>query len=188
MYSYIDGSSSLVVKHLLKGTQAWDNFDFFLPISNSYMPFRKKFSFSFDFRQNFEVWTFSRWLSIRRTNFGEISQKNFSRCSLVSFAEHTLSIRGNDLIAHWACAERIFAYAQPAVKCSKFLHVHLCWAYGEMILSHPEHTKKWCKHWLSIRVNDFIADWAYVEMFKSRISQPNRIRFSKIFCYRPLGP
>jgi hypothetical protein len=25
-------------------------------------------------------------------------------------------------------------------------------------------------------------------MFKSRISRPNRIRFSKISCYRPLGP
>ncbi len=39
--------------------------------------FRKKFRFfSFDFRQNFEVQTFSRWLSIRRTKFfGEISQK-----------------------------------------------------------------------------------------------------------------
>jgi hypothetical protein len=50
--------------------------NFFLPKSNPYMPlenFRKKFRFfSFDFRQNFEVRTFSRWLSnvsIRGTKF-----------------------------------------------------------------------------------------------------------------------
>jgi hypothetical protein len=59
--------------HLFKGTQAWDNFEFFWPKSNPYMPFinfRKKFRFfSFDFRQNFDVRTFPRWLSIRETNF-----------------------------------------------------------------------------------------------------------------------
>ncbi len=59
---------------LLKGTQACDNFEiFFLPKSNPYMPFvnfRKKFRFfSFDFRQNFDVRTFPRWLSIRGTKF-----------------------------------------------------------------------------------------------------------------------
>jgi hypothetical protein len=41
---------------------------------------------------------------------------------------------------------------------------------------------------LSIRETNFIASWACAEMFKSRISWPNRIRFSKISCYRPLGP
>ncbi len=40
---------------------------------------------------------------------------------------------------------------------------------------------------LSIRGTNFIACWACAEMFKSRISQPNRIRFSNcaakaIFC------
>ncbi len=30
--------------------------------------------------------------------------------------------------------------------------------------------------------------WAYAEMFKSQISRPNRIQFSKISCSRPLGP
>ncbi len=64
----------------IKGTQAWDNFDFFFwPKSNPYMPFvnfRKKIRFfSFDFRQNFDVWTFPRWLSIRGTKcFWEISK------------------------------------------------------------------------------------------------------------------
>jgi hypothetical protein len=40
---------------------------------------------------------------------------------------------------------------------------------------------------LSIRGTNFIACWACAEMFKSWISRPNRIRFSKISCYRPLG-
>ncbi len=35
-----------------------------------YVNFQKKFRFfSFDFRQNFDVRTFPRWLSIRGTNF-----------------------------------------------------------------------------------------------------------------------
>ncbi len=67
-----------------KGTQAWDSFEFFfLPKSNPYMPFvnfRKKFRFSsFDFRQNFDVRTFPRWLSIRGTKFFlRDIQQNFS--------------------------------------------------------------------------------------------------------------
>ncbi len=83
----------------VKGTQAWDNFAFFLPKSNPYMPFvnfRNFFCFFFfDFRQNFDVRTFPRWLSIRGTKFfyGEL---------ISSHAEHTwnrfhrmLSMRGN---------------------------------------------------------------------------------------------
>ncbi len=46
---------------------------FFWPKSNPYVPlvnFRKKFRLvSFDFLQNFEVRTFTRWLSIRETKF-----------------------------------------------------------------------------------------------------------------------
>ncbi len=115
-----------------------------------------------------------------------------------NYSKRMLSIRENDLSHTEHTRKRfhrtlsirrtIFAYAQPAEKCQQFLHVQICWAYGEMILSHPEHTRKWFKHWLSIRGNDFTADWAYAEMFKSRISRPNQIRFSKISCYRPLGP
>jgi hypothetical protein len=76
---------------LMKGTQAWDNLDFFLPKSNPHMPlvnFRKKFRiFFFDFRQNFEVWTFSRWLSIRGIKFfwRDIHFFSSSKCSLWSF-------------------------------------------------------------------------------------------------------
>ncbi len=63
-----------------------------------------------------------------------------------------------------------------------------CWAYAEQILSHTEHTRNEFHRMLSIRRTDFIACWACAEMFKSQISRPNRIRFSKISCYRPLGP
>ncbi len=63
-----------------------------------------------------------------------------------------------------------------------------CSAYAERILSHTEHTRNEFHRMLSIRGTDFIACWAYGEMFKSRISRPNRVRFSKISCYRPLGP
>ena len=58
----------------IKGTQAWDKFEFFLlPILNPYMPFvnfwKKVRFFSFDFCQNFDVRTFPRWLSICGTKF-----------------------------------------------------------------------------------------------------------------------
>jgi hypothetical protein len=33
-----------------------------------------------------------------------------------NYSMRMLSIRGNDLIAQWAYAERIFSYAQPAEK------------------------------------------------------------------------
>jgi hypothetical protein len=62
------------------------------------------------------------------------------------------------------------------------------WAYAERILSHTEHTWNKFHRMLSILGTDFIACWACAEMFKSRIFRPNRIRFSKISCYRPLGP
>ncbi len=140
--------------------------------------------FSFDFRQNFDVRTFPRWLSIRKTKFFWWAiQKFFSSKS--------------SLFENIAC---------------------ICWAYAETILSHAEHTRNWFHHTLSIRGTNFRACsasckmWTVFtctihalhtrnelyrilsirgtnsEMFKSRISRPNRIRFSKISCYRPLGP
>jgi hypothetical protein len=51
---------------------------------------------------------------------------------------------------------------------------------------HAEHTRNEFYRTLSIRGTNFIACWAYSEMFKSWISRPNQIRFSKISCYRPL--
>ena len=105
-----------------------------------------------------------------------------------NYCMRMLSIRGNDFIAHWAYEERISAHAQPAVKCELFYMYNLCWAYGEVILSHPEHTRECFIRWLSIRGNDFITDWAYTEMFIKCQSWQSRIRFPKISCYRLLGP
>ncbi len=95
-----------------------------------------------------------------------------------------LSIRGTDFTACWAYEERISAHAQPAVKCEQFYMYNLCWAYAERILSHTEHTRNQFHRILSIRGTDFIACWACAEMFKSRISRTNRIRFSRISCYK----
>ncbi len=74
----------------------------------------------------------------------------------------------------------IFEWYSKIIACA-------CWAYVERILSHTVHTRNECYRWLSIRGMDFIPGWAYAEMFKCRKSRPNRIRFSKISCYRPLG-
>ncbi len=93
-----------------------------------------------------------------------------------------LSIRGRDFIAYWAYDVQIFAHAQPAVKCEQFLHVNTSWAKAEQISSHTEHTPNEFHRWLSMPGMDFIAGWAYAEIFKSRISRPNRIWFSKISC------
>jgi hypothetical protein len=115
----------------------------------------------------------------------------FENCSM-----HMLSIWGYNFIAHWAYKDTIYSHTEHSQnEFSRMLSqrknvnscLHLCWAYGEMISSHPEHPRKSFKRWSSTRGKEFIADWAYAEMFKSRISRLNQIRFSKISCYRPLG-
>ncbi len=148
---------------------------------------------SFEYK---EVRTFSRWLSIRGTKF-------FWRDIQIIFFQkvHCGPIR-------WV-PKRFF---KILIFFSRNLHFNLgfwviskiiacaCWAYAETILSHTEHTRNEFSHaqpavkvftyksMLSIRGTNFIAGWAYAEMFKSRISRPNRIRFSKTSCYMPLGP
>ncbi len=99
-----------------------------------------------------------------------------------------LSILGTDFITHWAYEERISALAQPAVKCEQLLHVQSMLSIREQILSHTEHTRNEFHRMLSIHGTDFIACWSCAEMLKSWISRPNQIQFSKISCYRPLGP
>jgi hypothetical protein len=94
--------------------------------------------------------------------------------TILSHAEHTrnrfhrkLSIRGTNFRACSACG--------------KMWTVFTC-------TIHAQHTRNEFHRTLSILGTDFIACWACAEKFKSRISRPNRIRFSKISCYRPLGP
>ncbi len=90
---------------------------------------------------------FHRTLSIRRTNFRVWSAngKMLTVFKMYSFAEHTgkwfyrtLSIWGNDFIAPWA--------------------------YEEMILSHPEHTRKCLKV-------DYLGRIEY-DFRKSRVTGP----------------
>ncbi len=68
---------------------------------------------------------FHRTLSIRRSNFRVCSASG--KMLTVFTCTAMLSIRGKDFIAPWA--------------------------YEEMILSHPEHTRKWFYRTLSIRGN-----------------------------------
>ncbi len=105
--------------------------------------------------------------------------------TILSNAEHTLnrfhrtlSIRGTNFRA---CSARGKMW-------TVFTCTIRCWAYAEQILSHTEHMRNEFHRVLSIHRTDFIACWACTEMLKSWISRPNRIRFSKISCYRPLGP
>jgi hypothetical protein len=116
-----------------------------------------------------------------------------------NYSIRMLSIRGNDFIACWAYAEPISSHTEHTrnefprmlsqrLNVNRFYMYNPCWAYAERILSHTEHTQNEFLRMLSIRGTDFIACWACAEMFKSRISGPNRWRFSKISCYRPLGP
>ncbi len=160
------------------------------------MPFvnlRKKFRFfSFDFRQNFDVRTFPRWLSIRRTKFFyELSKKLFFKIfTLVSldgfldgFWKFRLFIVKICILIwyFWVFFEN-YSMRMLSIRGNDFI---ACWAYSEPISSHTEHTRKNFR--ACSRGTDFIACWACAEMFKSRISRPNRIRFSKVSCYRPLG-
>ncbi len=116
-----------------------------------------------------------------------------------NYSMRMLSIRGNDFIACWAYSEPISLHTEhtrnefPRMlsqlqNVNSFYMYNTCVAYAERILSHTEHARNEFHRMLSMRGTDFIACWACAEMFKSRISRPNRIRFSKISCYRPLGP
>ncbi len=98
----------------------------------------------------------------------------------------------------WAYAETILSHAEHTrnrFHCTLSIrgtNFRTCSASGKMwavttCTIHAEHTLNEFYRTLSIRGTDFIACWAWAEMFKSQISRPNRIRFSKIPCYRPLG-
>ena len=115
---------------------------FFWPKSNPYMPlvnFRKKFCLvSFDFRQNFEVRTFTRWLSIRGTKFFWRGGQKFS------FKKFTLVLLDgfiNGFSKFW------------------FFIVEICILIGDFWVIFENYSMRM----LSIRGTDFIACWAYEE-------------------------
>ncbi len=123
--------------------------------------FWKKFRFfSFDFRQNFDVRTFPRWLSIRGPNFFlEIFKKVFFKSftlvlldrSLDGFSKFGFFI-GEDCILirdFWVIFEN---YSMPmlSIRGNDFIAY---WAYAEPISSHAEHTRNEFPRMLSQRWN-----------------------------------
>ncbi len=125
----------------------------FWPKSNPFMPlvnFRKKFRFLFfDFRQNFEVWTFSRWLSNTRNQiFLErypkiFFPKKFTLVLLDGFKDGfskfwffvvEICILIGDF---WVLLEN-YSMRMLSIRRNDFI-AH--WAYEETILSHTEHTR-----------------------------------------------
>jgi hypothetical protein len=99
--------------------------------------------------------------------------------------------------ACWTYAETILSHTEHTRKrihrtlSIRRTNFRVCSASGKMLsvavqVRYAEHTGKWFYRTLSIRGNDLNAGWAYA--FKCRISRRNRIRFSKISCYRTLGP
>ena len=136
---------------------------FFWPKSNPYMPFvnfRKKFRFfSFDFRQNFDVRTFPRWLSIRGTKFClRDIQKNFffkiftlvlldrflNGFSKFGFFIGEICILIRDF---WVIFEN-YSMRMLSIHGNDFI---ACWAYAEPISSHAEHTRNEFPRMLSQR-------------------------------------
>jgi hypothetical protein len=114
--------------------------NFFWPKSNPYMPlvnFRKKFCLvSFDFRQNFEVRTFTRWLSIRGNKFFfRDIQKLFFKIFSMGLLDGFL----DGFSKFW------------------FFIVEICILVREFWVIF----ENYCMRILSKRGNDFIACWAY---------------------------
>ncbi len=159
--------------------------------------FRTKFRFfSLDFCQNFEVWIFSWWLSIRGTKFFWRDNRKivFSKCSLgflngfskfrffivkiciliwdflVIFENHSmclLSIHGNNFIAHWAYEETISSHTEHMPnKFSRMLSQRKN-VNSFLMYSYAEHTGKWIYRTLSMQGNDLKAGWAHEEMIAS---------------------
>ena len=108
--------------------------NFFWPKSNPYMPlvnFRKKFRLvSFDFRQNFEVRTFTRWLSIRGTKFFLRDIKNFFFFKI--FTMVLLDGLLDGFSKFWFFIIEICILIRDFWVISKII-VCACWAYVETI-------------------------------------------------------
>jgi hypothetical protein len=115
--------------------------NFFLPKSNPYMPlinFRKKIRLvCFDFRQNFEVRTFTRWLSIRGTKFflRNIPKFFFFKIFTMVLLDGLL----DGFSKFW------------------FFIIEICILIRDFWVIF----ENYCMRMLSIRGNDFIACWAY---------------------------
>ena len=150
-------SSSLYKKVKIKGTQAWDNFEFFLPKSNPYMPFvnfRKKNSLLF-LRFSAEFWCSNISAVTEHTRnqiFFERYPKNFffkiftlvlldrflNGFSKFGFFIGEICILIRDF---WVIFEN-YSMRMLSIRGNDFI---ACWAYAEPISSHAEHARKCLK-------------------------------------------
>ncbi len=171
-----------------------------------FVNFWKKFRcFSFDFRQNFDVRTFPRWLSICRTKFFLRDIKNifFFKIFTLVLLDRFLAVFSKFwLFIGETFSLGIFESFSKIIAC-------ICWAYAETILSHAEHTqnrfhrmlsirgtnfracsasgKMWTflhvQSMLSIREKNFIAHWAYWELILSHTEHTGN-RFHRMLSMR----
>ena len=173
---------------------------FFWPRSNPYMAlvnFQKKFPLvSFDFRQNFEVRTFTRWLSIRGTKFFlRYIQKNFffkifTMVLLDGFLDGFSKfwffiVEICILIRDFWVIFKIYCMRMLSIRGTDFI-AH--WAYEEQISAHAQPAVK-CEQFLhvqsmlSIRGTNFIAHWAYGELISSHAEHTGN-RFHRMLSMR----
>ncbi len=154
---------------------------------------KKNWFFSFDFRQNFDVRTFSWWLSIHGTTFfwwviKKMFPKIFTLVLLDEFLDgfskfQSFIVKICILILYFWVIFENYSMHMLSRRGNDFI-AH--WAYEETISSHTEHRRKefsrmlsqrynvnrffTCTSMLSIRGTNFIAHWAYVNEFHRTLS------------------
>ncbi len=162
-----------------------------------FVNFRKKFRFfSFDFRQNFDVRTFPRWLSIRGTKFfwWAIQKffffKIFTLVLLDGFLDDFCKFRLFIvpicilILQFWVFLEN-YSICMLSIRGTDFI-AH--WGYEERISAHAQPAVK-CEQFLhvqsmlSIRGTNFIAHWAYAERISSH-AEHTRNRFHRMLSMR----
>jgi hypothetical protein len=138
--------------------------NFFIPKSNPYMPFVKfweKNFFSFNFRQNFDVRTFPRWLSKEHTR-NQIflmsypkffSLKIFTLVLLDGFLDgfwkfRLFIVKICILMSYFWVIFENYSMRMLSIRGNVFIK---CWAYTEPISSHTEHTRNEFPRMLSQR-------------------------------------
>ncbi len=135
-----------------------------------FVNFRKKFRFFFfDFRQNFDVRTFPRWLSIRGTKFflRDIQKKFISKIFTLVLSDRFLDgfskfwffiVEICILIRDFWVIFENYSMRMMSIRRTNF---RACSASGKMWTFLHEQSM------LSIRGTNFIVHWAYAELISS---------------------
>ncbi len=132
---------------LFKGTKAWDNFDFFLPKSNPYMPFVN----------------FCKKISLLILRFSP----KYRRSNISAVTEHT-----RNQIFFWEVSKNFFSKIFTLVLLDRFLDgFSKFWFFiGKICILIRDFWvifENYSMRMLSIRGNNFIACWAYTELISS---------------------